>query len=254
MKPVCIEFDYARCESSEWKDGALRIQPDALGEGGANDGTNPMQPLGVYARPDDPADGKAAGLLVGRLGDTTFGMPVSDPGAIGTVPQGPKGSLSLYAPKRKLTSYIHLDGGEQEGKAYTQILLKYGAGAGKSLVISLDTKTDGQENIQIRHGEGHGVLFSGDKKIVLNSAGGAVYVEINDTKVVINGDVQVNGGLMLGGPAGQAVATVVDLEAIKAAVIASLGGLVSAAPGSPVSVSVPFVADTPGSSKVSAAL
>lgn len=250
----CLELEYARCESSEWKSGALRIQPDALGEGGSNEGANSMQPLGLYARPEDPTEAGAAGALVGRHGDDTFIAPQTDPRNIGTVPQGPKGSVTLYAPRNDLTSYIHLDGGDEAGKAYTQILLKYGAGAGKSLVISLDTKTDGQENIQIRHGEGHGVLFSGDKKIVLNSANGAVYVEINDTKIVANGDVQINGGMMLGGPAGQPVATTADLDALKAAIQATLAGLVSTAPASPVSVTVPFVAVTPGSPKVSASV
>lgn len=250
----CMEFELARCESSEWVGGALKVQPDALGDGGSNAGAPSMQPLGLYARPDDPDKDGGAGALVGRHGDQTFIAPQTDPRNIGTVPQGPKGSATLYAPKNKLTSYIHLDGGAADGKAYTQILLKYGAGAGKSLVINLDTSTEGQENIQIRHGEGHGVLFSGDKKVVLNSANGQVYVEINDSKIVLNGDVQINGGIMAGGPAGMPVATTTDLDALKAAIAASLAGLVSAAPGSPVVVGVPFVATTPGSPKVSASI
>ena len=251
MTSKCIDFEYARCESSEWKSGALYIQPDALGDGGANEGAKTMQPLGIFARPADPTTKGGAGALVGRHGDTTFIAPQWDPRNAGTVPQGPTGSMTVYAPQPTLTSYLHLDGGTEEGNAYTQLLIKYGD---KSLSLTFDTSTDGEENIQIRHGEGHGILFSGDKKVFINSANGAVSLELNDDKIVLNGNVQVNGGLMLGGPSGQPVATTTDLDTIKGAITASLNGLVSTAPASPVNVSVPFVAVTPGSSKVSAAL
>lgn len=250
-----IEFDYVNCQSSEWLDGALKIQPDALGEGGANEGAESMQPLGLYARPDDPTEKGAAGALVGRRGDETFIAPQTDPRNIGTIPQGTKGSATLYAPKNALTSYLHLDGGAADGRGYIQLLIKYGSGAGKSLSLNFDTSTAGQENIQLRAGGGQGILINdADKSVVINSANGKNRVEVNDTEIVAEGNLRWNGGMILGGTAGEKVATTVDLEALKAAIIASLAGLVSAAPGSPVSVSVPFVASTPCSSKVSAAL
>ena len=66
-----MEFEYGRCESSEWKDGDLLIQPDALcsADSAGNGGSEAIQPLGLYARPADPENGVGAGLLIGRDGD-----------------------------------------------------------------------------------------------------------------------------------------------------------------------------------------
>lgn len=247
-----IKFEYARCESSEWIEGALKVQPDALGEDGSNDGAESMQPLGLFARPDDPSSEGGAGALVGRHGDQTFLAPQTDLRNIGTVPQGPKGSATLYAPKTKLTSYLHLDGGAVEGRGFQQLLIKYGSGAGKSLSITLDTRTADAENIQIRHGNGHGILLSGDDKVFINSANGAVSIELNNDKIVLNGNVQVNGGLMLGGPSGQPVWTTTDGDILKAAIETKFAAAKDSLQ-SPI-VAPPLVAVTPGSSKVSAAL
>lgn len=240
---------YGSCESSEWTDGALLIQPDALGDDGGNAGAQSMQPLGLYARPADPSAAGAAGALVGRKGDETFIAPTTDPRCINTVPQGPKGSVTLYAPQPDLTSYVHLDGGA-DGKAFTQILLKYGNN--KSLSLTFDTKAS-EPAITIRHGEGHGIVLTNDKKVLLESANGQNRVEVSDSGTLIVGPFQVQGGVAAGGSSGLPVLTTSDMDALKTGLAAHIAGLTSTAPGSLVSSTVPLVAPTPGSSKLSAA-
>ncbi len=252
--PNALEFEYASsCVSSEWKEGALLIQPDALGEGGSNGGARSLQPLGLFARPDDPENNVGAGALVARDGDEAFILPLTDPRGIGTVPNGPKGSVTLYAPKNSLTSYFHIDGGSEEGKAFAQWLMKYG-NEGKSHSITFDAEA-AEPAVTCRHGEGHGWVLTNDKKLLLESANGQNRIEISDSGILIVGPLQCEGGVSTGGAGGLPVLTTSDMDALKASLQVYFSGLLCAAPGSAVvgTATVPFVAVTPGSTKLSAA-
>lgn len=249
----CLDFNYGLCVSSEWRDGALEVGVELLGSGASGRPLLPLQPLGLYARPLDPEtdaegnSGAGAGVLYAWQGDDGYAMPTTDPRAIGNVPQGPPGSTCVYASGDGITAYHFIDG----DTGYHQLLVKYGAeGNEKSLSITLDTSGD-QPAVTIRHGEGHGIVLTNDKKILLEASSGEVYVEINDSKVIVNGDLQVNGAVLLGGASGNKVPTETDINAIKNAVTATINSLTSQ--GNPVIASVPFVAVTPCSSKLSAA-
>lgn len=249
MASKCLEFDLGHCVSSEWRDGVLRVAPDGVGDDGANEPMRPLQPLGLYARPRDPEKDSddevsdSAPALYGFIGDDGFIMPVTDPATIGQVPQGPPGSAVLYAPQLDLTSYVYLDG----ETGYIQMLVKYGD---KSLSLTFDTKSD-DKTITLRHGDGQGIVMT-DEKLLLES-GGTCWMEMQREKTIFHGPVQFNGGVIAGGSSGNPVATTVDLDTIKQAVITTIAGLVSTAPGTAVSSTVPLVAVTPGSSKLSAA-
>ncbi len=236
-------WTYGMCVSSEYLDDVLMIAPDALGEEGSNAQYRPIQPLGLIARPSDPTDGKGAGCLYAGDGDDVYAMPTTDPRAVARQPQGSKGSTTLHATGEKI-SYVHLDG----ETGYQQILVKYGD---KSLSINLDTSSSGQESLQIRHGEGHGIALTADGKMTLNSPNGQSSIEINDTEIILNGNVKVVGGFLAGGPSGNKVLTTLDATAMQAMIMAHTAGLTAF--GSPVASTVPLVLNPPGAPNVAAA-
>lgn len=204
-----VQFQLSSCVSSEWADGALLVASDMLGEEPTGRGLDSIQPLGIYARPADPdSDGKGAGGLQGFQGDDGFMLPTTDPRTIGRVPQGPPGSTVLYGSGKDVTSYHYIDG----ETGYHQILVKYGD---KSLSITLDTSSEGSENINIRHGEGQGICMTADGKLIMNSPNGQNYIELSDDGIVMQGAVKMIGGVALGGDAGVAPALSTELEALK---------------------------------------
>lgn len=241
-----LEFEYSSCVASEWKEGALKVTPDLLGEEPSGAGFDCIQPLGLYARPRDPEDGKGAGCLHAFQGNAGFAMPTTDPDTIGRVPQGSKGSTTLYASGKDVTSYVHLDG----ESGYQQLLVKYGE---KSLSITLDTSQGGSESIQIRHGEGHGVVLTADKKILLTSANGKRYIELSDSGTVIQGPLKVIGAITGGDAAGVPVALSTELTQVVSTLASLLAAGLDVA-GPKAVLSTPLVIPTPGSSKVSAAV
>jgi hypothetical protein len=236
-------WTYGLCVSSEFRDDVLLVAPDALGDGGANAHCQPLQPLGLLARPLDPSDGKGAGCLYTSDGDDTYAMPTTDPRATERIPQGSKGSTTLHG-TGKGPSYVHIDG----DTGYIQILVKYSDT--KSHSLTFDTSSAEEPTITLRHGEGHGIVLTHEQKILIESAGGTNRIEIDDSKILFNGPVQFNGGVTAGGDSGNKVATTVDLDSLKNATQASISTLV--APNGPVTGS-PIVYTAVGSSKLSAA-
>lgn len=245
----CLEFNYGLCESSEWRDGMLRIAPDALGDDGANEQMQPMQPLGLFARPRDPdtdGDGsatKGAGALYGFLGDSGFIMPTTDPGCIGSIPETPLGSVTLYLPTPSKTNFVHLDA-TGDGGGYQQHLVKYG---NKSLSITLDTSSDGDETITVRHGDGAGIVINKDGLNV--ESGGTCWIQTKPAVTTFHGPAQFNGGVMLGGQAGANAIASTDIDILIGLINAHLATITAA--GAPLTIAAPMVPGTvQGSSKV----
>lgn len=244
MANTCIEFELSSCVSSEWKDGALLIAPDLFGEDPSGRGLDSVQPLGLYARPRDPVDGKGASCLHGFQGDLGFVMPSMDADTIGRVPQGPPGSTVLYSSGEGITAYHYIDG----KTGYHQLLVKYG---NQSLSITLNTSVTGQESIDIRHGEGHGICLTADKKTVLNSANGQNYIEVSDAGIVMQGPVKMIGGVSAGDVGGVPVALSTELASLLTAINVTLQAGLAVA-GVKATLAAPIVVSMPGSSKVSA--
>lgn len=195
MKPRCLELDLGLCVSSEWVDGALKVGVDLLGVEGSGRQLEPLQPLGLYARPDDPdAVGGVAtngsGALFGFLGDDGFVMPTTDPRTIGKVPQVKKGGTVLYNGRG---CFLHMDG--ETGA--TMLYVPYANGT-KAMVVSIDVSPGGQENIQIRHGDGHGVSLLGSGEVAINNRAGDAGIVIDDSGITLNGNVKLVGGLVAG--------------------------------------------------------
>ena len=253
-----MRWEYVKAVFSEFVDGVLLVGAELLSaaekSAASGRGFEPIQPLGLRARPQDPdVDSEnnpttGAGLLLAWDGDEGHAMPVGDPRALEQMPQGQKGSAYLYAcTAERKPSYIGI-----EGDGSHQYLAQYPDGSA-SHVITLEVHSAGNENIQIRHGDGHSAMLLPGGKVVLSNRNGDVFVEINDDEIVQSGPIKANGGMLVGDViSGQQVALVTDLDALKTAIIATIAGLVSTAPGSAVSSTVPLIASTPGSSKLKA--
>jgi hypothetical protein len=67
-------------------------------------------------------------------------------------------------------------------------------------VISIDT-SDANNNITLMHQSGVSMQFADGKVVIYNQAGDA-YVQVDDDGITINGNVKVNGAMVVGSPAG----------------------------------------------------
>jgi hypothetical protein len=73
------------------------------------------------------------------------------------------------------------------------------ADGSKASAISIDT-SDANSNVTIMHDTGVSVQLADGKILLMNRLGDA-YIEVNDTGIVINGNVKINGAMVVGSPA-----------------------------------------------------
>lgn len=225
-------FDYALSVFSEFKDRALQIAVDLLGDAGEGSGRGlqSLQPLGILARPNDPdvdSDGtptKGAGVLYGWSGHEGFAIPTTDPRILSKIPELPKGSTVLYACNGSL---IYMDG--QTGDVTHLVPYKEGS-TDKAHAFTFDIAN---KSVQLRHGDGMGIAITagGKNSVVINNKAGDAYVEVNDDGAVINGaKVTINGGVLAGDPVtAQGVVLGNDFTAWKAAVDTAIATIAAAA-------------------------
>lgn len=246
-----ILWDYAVCVFSEWKNSTLGLTPDAHGDQPSAVPYNDIQPLGLRSRPRDPdagPDGKptlGAGLLTALLGHLGFAMPTTDPRALTRIPPAKKGGTCLHS-TGPVVGFLNIDGETGTMMQYVPYSLDGDGNPQKSLVISIDTSTSGQENIQIRHGEGHGITIMKDAKnsIVINNKAGDACIIVDDDGITLNGNVKINGGVVLGDIAGaQPLVMYPQLATFVTQTIAAfstlLGGAGSTVPAFTVPSAVP---------------
>lgn len=202
---MSLIWEYATAVFSEFKDGVLAITPDTQGDNSSAVTYQEIQPLGHRARPRDPeadSNGKStigAGLLTALQGHFGFCFPTTDPRALSRIPPTKKGGTCLHS-TGPVVGFYNIDGDNGSQMAYVPYDLDASGNPQKSLVISIDTGTAGQENIQIRHGEGHGITIMNDAKhsIVINNKGGDACIILDDSGVTINGNLTINGGIVMG--------------------------------------------------------
>lgn len=248
--------------ASEWRDSVLLVAPSALGDDGATAPSDPLQPLGLIATPRDPekdADGaikSACPALALEHGDDTKILPLTDPATVGAIPQGKGGSTLLTATSGK-TSYHFIDG----ETGYHQILTKYDRnGTEKSLSLNLDCKSD-DPKITLTHGEGNTIRLHQDGSVYLASSDGTAYVHVQKNgKVIINGDLQVNGSVLGGGESGSALALAKEVQQLRdilnviltAGLSVNIATLLATLPPGVLTLT-PLVTPLSGSTKASAA-
>lgn len=238
-------FELATALLSEFKDKALLIAVDLLGsdERQSGAGLPSVQPLGLLARPLDPTDKGAAGVLFSWDGHEGFALPTTDPRALPLMPPVDKGGTVLHGTGAKVAFvYLRPDGG--------LMILCASSVEGQNHAISVDPGTD---SIQIRHAKGMGLTMTGGGKnsIVISNKAADSYIEVNDAGITLNGNVTMNGGAAMG-PGSLPVALSTEVTAL-AAYVAGLKAPPGTAGGPLVGTGLTPPAPSPGSTKLSAA-
>lgn len=247
-------FEYGLAVLTEYKSKAFRIAADLFGslsEPGSGRTYQSVQPLGLIARPRDPdtdpttgQPSKGAGVLFFRQGEEGFAIPTTDPRILDKIPEQKKGGTCLYAAPG---SIINIDG--EHGSL--SILVPY-ANATKTMSINVSVNEAGEENIQIRHGDGHGIQIDGAGNVNMCNRANDASITINDDGIVLNGNVTLNGGAVLGTPTGGVpVALAPEVTSMLAALNAALiSGLNVSGPKA--TLASPIVVDVSGSTQVAA--
>ncbi len=197
-----FEFDVGLGLFSEFDaDGFLGIQVQR--NGGTASSCPPielMQPFGFGSRPLDPdldSDGNpAAGcaVLYATEGDKLHAWLGPDPRLVKKQPQGTKGSAWVYCATGSL---LMLDG----EKGTVQIYAPYSNGS-KTATIAIDLTTEGAESVQLIHGDGMAITMTagGKNSVIIKNKAGDAYIEVNDDGIVLNGNVSIPGGAVVGNP------------------------------------------------------
>jgi len=195
-----LDWEYALCGASETTDNALKVHPLLDGSDGTqgSPALDSMQPLGILARPFDPATDSngvpndGAGVLYAWHGGEGFAIPTTDPRILKKIPPLAKGGTALHSSNPSSVGFVLLKG--EDGGL---LILIPGKNANQSHAISIDP---GGDSIQIRHAQGMGMAITGGAKnsTVINNKSGNAYVEVNDDGVTVNGNLTLNGGLALG--------------------------------------------------------
>lgn len=150
--------------------------------------------LGVVARPLDADANGAAEPVYARTEDGLLPIAYRDPRLNGvvnpkkgeiTIPQYDGGFLSL---KR------NADG---DGTDITLYAPK--ADGSAASVISIDT-SDANSNITVMHESGASIQIA-DGKIMLSNADGDAYIQLDGSGITLNGNVKINGAMVVGTPA-----------------------------------------------------
>lgn len=147
--------------------------------------------LGWFGRPLPPDANGAADALCARVEDGLIPFAMRDP-RLSVKTNAKDGELGI----------AHYDGGfvslkrnaTSDGTDVTIYAPK--ADGSKASVISIDTTT-ANSNVTIMHDSGVSVQLAGSKILLMNRLGNA-YIEVNDTGIVINGNVNVNGSMVVG--------------------------------------------------------
>jgi hypothetical protein len=165
-------------------DGHYGVQPDFFGEGSGGPPFELHHPFGFLSRAMDPGpDGKGCYVHRAYEGSRGHAWYSYDPRVMALLPPVPKGGSIQYNARGD----FHII--NQKGQ---QIL--YSKWGDKSLTIEIDPVSGA---ITILHGDGMAfVLFDG--KAIVRGKGGATYVEVSETEVVLNGNVRITGTLGVG--------------------------------------------------------
>lgn len=217
-------------------DGYPIAQHDGLGEDPAVGHYDLHHAFGFYSIPRDPdcdkdgkpLQGKACNALIGKIGNETHLFLAYDPRFIPNIPQLKKGGSAVYSAPG---SFIVLDG---EDGTITEYIPVPGD---KAHILTRGLDGNGKPFLAFEHADGMALTMI-EHTAVLKNASGSVYIEVNASGVVINGNLVLNGGLTAGGPAGSlpvamALPTAAILGQIVTALTALAGAIDSKMPPSP---------------------
>lgn len=202
-----IDWDLGLCSLSIYDaDGFLGVALDLYGEQSAGARAfEVLHPFGFISRPADPdvdSSGnpvRGAGALYGYEGEHRgVCIPLTDPRPVLLMPQLKKGGSAQYSQKG---SFSVLDGDNGSWLLFVPY-----ANRTKGLALAANVETSGKEAIQLIHGTGMNITLASDPVagdyIQTTSKSGTVWNRVDDTGHTLSGDLQVEGGAILGGVAG----------------------------------------------------
>jgi hypothetical protein len=203
-------------------------------------GSQPMEayhPTGFLAVPRDPAvdpEGKprlGASTLYGYEGNQVHAILLNDPRVMALLPEVKRGGSIQYAhlPNDKVAFSLY-DG----DNGTFQIYVPHGATA---TTIAIDVRDPDNVSIQLQHGLGHGITIEGSAKhaIQMRNRANNVAVIVDDDQVTVNGTLQVQGGVAMGGAEALPLANATLITWITTVLLPAL----AAAPGGPITVAAP---------------
>lgn len=237
------------------EDGHPEIQTDSPGMGGQA-GTHParmLMPNNFHSRPLDPDKGPngavglgASGLCV-MMGDMRHVMPLEDPRDRAKIPKLRKGGSMMSGGAGEYRSFITIDGLDPDGVQTPGSLSMFAAyakaGAKKSLAISFNVRTPGEEEISVIHGEGHKIVLSADGSVQLWNKDASCWIECGDDGNVLAGDTTIRGSCNIGGDAGLPVALAPMVFAMVMALAAKIESAAATVPAlaGTSAIPVPFM-------------
>ncbi len=192
-----------------------------------------VNPLDVGTMPDGktPAQADYYGI---RTADGVIPLVGFDPRIDAAFPNGPaKGTVALAG----YAGGFHSIDLTNEGSSNIHVIYAPyppGDGSGAHAII-LDT-TVGNESVSLVHSEGHAIVLTQDRKIMLRSPDGSVNQQISNAGHVLFGNTVIAGGATIGSPTGalpaaKAPSTASALSAIHAGVTAALAAITPAGGG-----------------------
>ena len=199
-----LSFHYGLATGSEYdEDNYLGIQIDHFGEAGSVP-AEVVMPFGLLARPLDPeVDGDASPqegctTMWNEEGSRTAAMPLSDNRVNRLLPKLRKGGSMLYCGAGNYALFDGKDANDASKRAGSfYVGVKY---SGKSHLLGMVVRDDGTEFVTLVHGEGHGLVLTGNGKrsAVLKNARGNAYFEACDDGINIVGDMSLAGSCRIG--------------------------------------------------------
>lgn len=208
-----IIVEFAQVLASEYdEDKHLRCTLDLPG-GDSCQPAEVVSALGTYARPMDPTDvgagapETASEVIQFTRGDAISVLPVNDPRVVAKLPPLKKGGTITFciASPKSYGIFAGLDPkGEDRAGSYT-LSAGYGEGDGaKAHFFNFDVRKAGKESVTLKHGEGHGLMFTagGKRSALLINANGNAFLEVNDEGIVVAGKVKAQGSMTVGDMAG----------------------------------------------------
>ena len=199
-------------------DGFLGVQVDTHGEDDA--GVPPFQalmPYGLIGRPLDPeSDGEGSNVLFWDDGDLSHCIALNDPRVQSVAPQATKGSVGQCNAAGAFQLF------DYDTETYT-LYVPVDGGA-KAHVITVGKDENGADYLGLVQCDGLSITMLDDEIVISNRAGNA-YVQIDDSGIILNGNVKLVGGLDVGG--GTALPLVLGPALITwmNAVAAAVGGI-----------------------------
>jgi hypothetical protein len=173
-------------------DGFLGVQVDTHGRDDA--GVPPFQalmPYGLIGRPLDPeSNGEGSNVLFWEDGDESHCIALNDPRVQTVAPQATKGSVGLCNARG---AFFLLDYDDDTATLYVPV-----DSGSKAHVITVGKDGNGADFLGIVQCNGLSVTMLDDELVISNRAGTA-YIQLDDSGIILNGNLKLVGGLDVGG-------------------------------------------------------